>query len=208
MKDKSQVGIPDGALLRVDYFRGNRDYLRAADVLAAAPFETAPDSFQFFFKKIARHPGEWKRSGGSPESSGKQVSAATLAITRDQQKERWGFLIDEFSTIVKRAENIDEHSILTDNQLIGEEFICLLTGPFSIWDFIVAAARAGGKQFFPDTQWYLTYIKGNRNCFPAQLEGQPLILRLGRRRGSFVEIKFAVGGLDAGELGLIQKQGR
>lgn len=207
MRDKIQTGIPAGYLHRVDYFRGSRDYLRAADVLAAAPFVRAPDSFQFFFKKIARHPGEWKRSGGPPESSDKHTSAATLAITRDLQKERWDFLIDESITIDKWAENIDEHSILTDNQLIGEQFICHLTGHFSLWDFIVAAARAGGKQFFPDTQWYLTYIKGNRNCFPARLEGQPLILRLGRRRGSFVEIKFAVGYLDAGELGLIQKQG-
>jgi hypothetical protein len=191
---------------RVDFFRGNRDYLRAADVLSAAPFETPPDSFQFFFKKIARHSGEWKKQDNGPGSSAAPTAAASLTMTFAQRKEKWDFIIDEPGLIIKRSPDIDETSLLADFRLTEEEFVCTLAGAFPLWDFLVAAARAGGLHFFPDTQWYLPYITGNQDCFPAQLEGLPLTLRLGRRRAGFVEINFALGNRTAGKLGLFRKE--
>lgn len=191
---------------RVDFFRGKRDYLRAADVLSAAPFETIPDSFQFFFKKVARQSGEWKRQVIAQGSDAIPTSAASLTMTFAQHKEKWDFIIDEPGLITKRTLDIDEDSLFSDIRLTEEELVCTLAGAFSLWDFLVAAARAGGLHFFPNTQWYLPYITGNQDCFPAQLEGLSLTLRLGRRRAGFVEINFAFGNRTAGKLGLFRKE--
>ena len=187
---------------RVDFFRGNRDYLRAADVLAAAPFETPPDSFRFFFKRIARHPGAWKKLVSPHSSAGTPKAAAALTMTLGQRMERWDFVIDEPALTCVRTSDIDETSILADIRVTGDEFFCTLVGGYSLWDFTVAAARAG---FFRDRQWYLAYIMGNQKCFPPELEGLPLTLRLGRRRTDFTEFDFDLANMPAGKLGVFPK---
>ena len=189
---------------RVDFFRGKRDYLRAADVLSAGPFKTPPDSFQFFFKKIARHSGEWKKQNNRPGPDTAPTSAATLTMTFAQRKERWDFIIDEPGVITVQLPDIDESALIADIRLTEEELFCTLAGAFSLWDFTVAAARAG---FFRDRQWHLAYIMGNRNCFLPTLEGLPLTLRLGRQRKGFIEFDFDLAGLPAGKLGVFPKIG-
>jgi len=189
---------------RVNFFRGKRDYLRAADVLSAGPFETPPDSFQFFFKKIARHSGEWKKRSNRPDPDIASTSAATLTMTFAQRKESWDFIIDDPSVTVVRLPDINESALIANIQLTGEELICTLTGAFTLWDCTVAAARAG---FFRDRQWHLAYTIGNRNCFPSTLDGLPMTLRLGRQRKGFIEFDFELAGLAAGKLGVFPKIG-
>jgi hypothetical protein len=187
---------------RVDFVRGNRDYLRAADVLSAAPFETAPDTFQFFFRKIARHPGEWRKQINSPGADTAPTSAAFLALTFAQRKERWDFVIDNPGTTTVQSPDIDESLLLADIRLTSEELVCTLAGSFSLWDFTVAAARRG---FFRDRQWHIAYIMGNHNCFPPVLEGLLLALRLGRGRSGFIEFDFDLANIPAGKLGVFPK---
>ena len=189
---------------RVDFFRGKRDYLRAADVLSAGPLETPPDSFQFFFKKIARHSGEWKKQNHRPGPDTAPTPVATLTMSFAQRKEKWDFIIDEPSVTVVRLPDINESALIANIRLTKEELFCTLSGAFTLWDCTVAAARVG---FFRDRQWHLAYIMGNRNCFPHTLDGLPMTLRLCRQRKGFIEFDFELAGLAAGKLGVFPKTG-
>ena len=104
--------------------------------------------------------------------------------------------------IAVRSPDIDEIALLANIRMTGNELACTLVGAYSLWDFTVAAARSG---FFRDRQWYLAYIMGNQNCFPLELEGLPLALRLGRQRKGFIEFDFDLANVPAGKLGVFPK---
>jgi hypothetical protein len=183
--------------LVVGSFRGSRNYLRAADLLAAAPLGCDLASFYFFARAVAHHPGYW-RSGAAVDA------AATLTIRRVSGTEEWAFTTDSELPVLDRLPDIDETRVLTNPKLGNDRLTAELDDIHSLWDHLVAAARYGGTTYFPGARWYLAYLRGTGRCVEP-VAGRELALTIGRRRGRFIELNFFIDGAPAGVLGLIQR---
>ena len=180
-------------------FRGARSYLRAADIMAAIPLPEETLSFQFFFRQVATVPGVWVRQGVD-----RRDPAATLSLKLPERTDFWEFHTDPRVT-ARRTENIDKSAILTNLQLQTDRAVCALTDQYSLWDQIVAAARAGGEVVFPGYEWILVHVGGNANAVRKSYNNRELELTIARRRGRLVELNFAIDGKPAGRVGIVPK---
>jgi hypothetical protein len=183
--------------LVVDSFRGSRNYLRAADMLAAAPLARDLASFYFFARAVAHQPGYW-RPGAAVDA------AATLTIRRVSGAEEWAFTTDSELSVTNLLPDIDETRVLINPKLRNDRLTAELDDIHSLWDHLVAAARYGGTTYFPGVRWYLAYLRGTDRCVQP-VAGRELALTIGRRRGQFIELNFSIDGAPAGVLGLIQR---
>jgi hypothetical protein len=186
----------------VDFFRGPRDYLRAADLIEAAPIPADVLSFDLRLKAVASHPGQWRRDDPARPAPAMNI-AATLALACLSHQEHWAFVVDTSVQVNKHLPDIDESAILPDIVLANGRLRSPLRQDFSFWDQLIAAARAGGEQLFPGCRWYLVRIEANEHVLhppPGLLE---LGVTLGRRRNRFLELHFDLDGMSAGRLGLM-----
>jgi len=184
--------------LVVDSFRGSRNYLRAADLLAAAPLDGDLVSFYFFARSVAHHPGYWHPGGA-------EDAAATLTIRRPEGAEEWAFTTDSNRPVMTRRPDIDEARVLINPKLRNDRLTADLDDLHSLWDHLVAAARYGGSTYFPGARWYFAYVRGSRRCVEP-VAGRELALTIGRQRMQFLELNFSIAGAHAGVLGLIQRK--
>lgn len=186
-------------MLELDIFRGTRNYLRAADIMAAIPLPQETLSFQFFFRQVAIAPGIWARRGENSADP-----AATLSLKLPHTTENWAF--HTYAHLPARhTENIDETAMLESVRLYADRAICALSDQFTLWDQIVATARAGGQVVFPGSEWILVYVGGNRHALRKSLLNSELELTINRRRGSLVELSFAIDDNPAGQVGIAQR---
>ena len=186
-------------MFELDEFRGTRSYLRAADMMAVIPLPQETVSFQFFFRQVATLPGRWE-----PRAAGDEAPAATLSLRLSDANQNWDFRTHPDLT-ARRAADIDETAILKNLRLQKDRAVCVLTDQFTLWDQIVAAARAGGEVVFPGYEWILVYVGGNRNAVRKSLANLELELTISRRRGRLVELSFAIDNTPAGHVGIAPK---
>ena len=118
--------------LSLSYSRGSRDYIRAADILAAAPLNRGETFYQCSFKSIVHNPGWWQLVGKDGHDTSNLQIGAELVLTFPSNKERWRFMVDTESEIQKQLPDIDENSIfyLMSRGLSYEQSKKLLTNGF------------------------------------------------------------------------------
>jgi hypothetical protein len=167
--------------------------------MAAIPLPQETISFQFFFRQVAMAPGKWARRVANSCDP-----ATTLSLRLPQATENWAFHTDPHLP-ARHAENIDESAMLESVRLHADRAICALSDQYTLWDQIVATARAGGQVVFPGSEWILVYVGGNRHAVRKSLANSELELTISRRRGRLVELNFAIDNNPAGHVGIAQK---
>src|SRR4029079_14155266 len=178
---------PTSVSRRVDAFRGKRDYIRAADLLAAAPLDPAPISFRFFIHEITAHPGEWRPTTSDFRLVTAQKIVADLTLTFRDRVEKWGFLVDCMRLIEKRIVDIDEQSLAAVLRITDGRSSVTMTDEFNIWEYIVVSAREIGRVLFPGDEWLIAYVWARCEHIPQALAGRLISVALGRTRGRFLE---------------------
>jgi hypothetical protein len=184
----------------VDFFRGPRDYLRASDLINAAPLHTEAIWFDLRYRAMARHPGRWCRL--DPEGFATDAgTVATLVTACPSHLEHWSFVVDRSVQVTNLLPDVDETAMLSDIALLDDGLLSRLQPSFSLWDQLIAAARAWAMHHFTGRRWYIVRLTVNRHA----LQPPPGTIRLGltpgRRHGRFLEIHFDLDGAPAGRLG-------
>lgn len=190
---------------RVDTFRGKRDYIRAADLLAAAPLMPVPVSLRFFMHKLTAHPGQWTLIGRSFAPATGEEIVADLGLTFRDRVEKWGFLVDTTRLIEKRSADIDEQSLSAGIEISDDQSAVTMSCEFNIWEYMVASARVGGLLFFPGEEWLFAYVSAKCELIPASIEGRQLRMRMGRSRGKFIELEARIEDALIGTIGVCRR---
>jgi hypothetical protein len=185
---------------KVDFFRGPRDYLRAADLINAAPVPADAIWLDLRYRAMARHPGRWRRldSEGFAPGAG---TVATLVTACPSHREHWGFVVDRSSQVINLLPDVDESAMLHDIVLSDEGLLSRLEPSFSLWDQLIAAARAWAMRRFPGRHWYIVRLTVNRHALRPPPRTTRLDLTSARRRNRFLELRFELDGAPAGRLG-------
>jgi hypothetical protein len=189
----------------VDAFRGRRDYVRAADLLAAAPLDPAPISLRFFMHEITAHPGQWRPTPGDFRPAPGAKIAADLTLTFRDRVEKWGFLVDRMRLIEKRIADIDEQSLAAGIRINEGRSTVTMTDEFNIWEYIVASAREGGRLFFPGDEWLFAYVSARCELIPRMLGGRLMSVEIGRTRGRFIDLEVRVDEVRIGSIGVCRR---
>jgi hypothetical protein len=179
--------------MEVDAFRGDRNHLLASDVLAVAPLFPDLQSFEFYFRQPARHPGSWRpTASGPPKDPFRNV--ATLRLSSPTQVEDWAFVVDTSLAITRRLNDLDEDKMCNTLAIDGRKSRLVMTGSYALSEYITACAR----RFFAPAQWYFSYLKGNYEPFSSATDGRELQMSVVTIKGRFVEFEFAVDRKRAG----------
>jgi|GEM_PF-4593663 len=184
--------------MKVDYVRGARAYIRAADMIAGAPVLPEATQLHFTFRHLMREPGVWIETRAADAS-------ATLTARTPGGIRTWSFTADAAGTKLRRMPDIDEDGLVRGVALAGDRLTCRLQGDGTVWDQIVAATRIGGEKLFPGTQWYLIYLQINGAPPRQAAEGATLELKLGRRKGQILELSYDLDGRATGRIGLFPR---
>jgi hypothetical protein len=160
---------------------------------------TGPQSFEFRFRKPARHPGRWAR-GERHLGTGVQC-VATLRLHFADRVEGWEFVVDPSRQILRRLVDLDEESMCATLTLRLGQSDLVMSDRFSLWEYIVAS----GRRFFPATKWHFAYLHAQYHNCAGSMEGKNLRMVLKRERVTFVEFEFFIDDAFAGIVGASRK---
>ena len=189
-------------VFRVDFFRGERRYIRASDLIASSPLTSAASAFRFGFRRPVCNPGAWRRAGSEGTAGAGEEIGAGLAIWSTGGREDWEFAIDGSSEIGRVLPDIDELAGLEQVQATTTGIACRLTGGNTLCDHIVAALRVLGEKVYPGRRWHVVYLQGTQEALRANYEGASLALEAGRLRGELQEMHYTLDGRPAGRIGV------
>ncbi len=189
----------------LDAFRGKRDYIRAADLLAVAPLDPAPLSLRFFMHEITSHPGKWRltQKDFTPAPGEKIVADLTLSF-RDRV-EKWGFLVDCTQQIHRWIADIDEQSLVASIRIDERWPVVTMTDDFNLWEYMVASARVCGSIFAPGAEWLFVYLSMRFELIPQAISGRRMGMSRGRTRGRFVELNIRIDDATIGAIGVCRR---
>lgn len=192
---------------RVDSFRGKRDYIRAADLLAAAPLTPAPVSLRFFMHRLTAHPGQWTLVDRSFIPAAGQEVVADLTLTFRDRIQKWGFLVDATRVIEKRIADIDEQTLSAGIRISEARSTVTMSDEFNVWEYMVASARVGGRLFFPGEEWLFAYVSAKYELIPAEIGGRRMHMTIGRTRGRFIDLDVSIDDARIGAIGVCRRLG-
>jgi hypothetical protein len=185
----------------IDWFRGPRDHLLATDVLSIAPFSADQRSFEFRFRKPARHPGRWAREDQTIDCSAHIEPVAKLQLQFADRRENWVFVTDTSRSVEKRVSDLDEVSMCRTLTVRHDESELIMSDRFSVWEYIVAS----GRRLFPETKWHFAYLIARWDPSLDRVDGKRLRLKLKHDRSKFVEFEFFVSDVYAGLFGAFRR---
>jgi hypothetical protein len=169
----------------LDFTRGTRDYLRAADLIEVAPLSADLLRFEMRFLKPGHHAGEWLPSatGDIPDNA-----VARLVVLRPQQSETWVFVPQAGATELQRIEDLNEAEIIAPGQLLNGRYYTALTDRAAFWDQLIVQIREGGEQVMPGRHWYVASVTVTRWPLPRALASHRLSLGIHRQRRLYLEL--------------------
>lgn len=169
----------------LDFTRGTRDYLRAADLLKVAPLSADLLKFEMRFLKPGHYAGEWLPSatGDIPDNA-----VAKLVSLRPQKSETWVFVPQACVTELKRIEDLNEVEIVAPGQLRNGRYHAALTDRAAFWDQLIAQIRLGGEQVMPSRRWYVASVTVTRWPLPQGLASHRLSLGIRRQRRLYLDL--------------------
>jgi hypothetical protein len=186
----------------VEAFRGDRDYLRAADLLAVAPLEPRPSSVRFFMHKLAVNPGEWRKDFTGLAPSHREESVADLKLAFADRIEQWSFVVDVARPIERRVAEVDRAALAAGTIVSNGRSFVTMSDAFNIWEYIIAS----GRRFSPGREWLFAYFLARFDLFPKTTSGHILEAGIGRRRGGFIELELAIDGHRVGAVGVCRRE--
>ncbi|MFT3987888.1 hypothetical protein [Aestuariivirga sp.] len=117
--------------MNVNYVRGARAYIRAADMIAEAPVLPRATHLHFTFRHLMREPGVWAEARAANAS-------ATLTARMPDCVRTWSFIADTVRASLERLPDIDEEAMVRDVVLADNRLTCRLQGRGTVWDQIVS----------------------------------------------------------------------
>lgn len=182
----------------LDYTRGARGYLRAADMLAVAPVPPDAAGFEVRFRKPITTAGLWRPAAGY---SGPDV-VATLAVACPSGTEPWVFIPDPEKGALRALQDVPEGEFVSTATMNDGRLMCTLVDDVGFWDQLVAFIRSGGASIYPGRRWQIAALAVSRWPLPADLGGRILSLEIARSRGPLVSLRFTLDGSERGTVGL------
>lgn len=185
----------------VDWLRGCRDYIRAADVLAVAPVFPGSQKLEFFFRSKTKYRGSWLPAAETKILNDGEEIVANLSISAANGARKWCFVVNKFLPITKRLPDLAEDRITSAVKIDDGKSFLLMTDDFNVWEHIIASAKSLGLILFPDLRWYVVYVKADLARFPRDISGRTLNMQIYRRRLTILELAFAIDGTTLGTIG-------
>jgi len=170
----------------VSFARGCRDYIRAIDLMQAAPISLSDKSFRFRFNDVIRHGGTWRPITSQTD---RQVIKAELAIQRGNGPEQWGFACDEQTGLIAAPDVQINVPMDLLSRSVGAVTVALLSD-VDFWEQLVEAVRFSGDLLFPNRSWLIVGVSGSGACLLPLQNPATLTLELLNARSQLNVIRF------------------
>jgi hypothetical protein len=200
-------GSADPAAHAVDWIRGERDYVRAADLLNAAPLPSDSKRIEFSIRAPTVCRGRWLPADRQRRMAPPDEIVARLRTWTPREAQRWDFVVNNRLPITKRLDDSTEQSIMRAVSFHPHGVETEMTGAFGLWDHVVVATKALGLRRYPGISWYLAYVLADLGQMPRPMAGRRLTVRLRRVRLAFHEFEFAIDGAVLGLVGARERAG-
>lgn len=182
----------------VNFTRGGRGYLRAADMLAVAPVPPTATSFDVRFRKVITQAGFWQQA---VEDDGSDV-LAELTIKGPTEQQAWVFVPHRKDVALQVLQDVAEEEFVSSAVLRDGKFLCPLVAGVGFWDQLVGIIRCGGASVYPGKRWQVAALSMMRWPLPETLTGRLLSLEIVRTRGPLVALRFGLDGVAYGTVSL------
>ena len=182
----------------VNFTRGSRSYLRAADMLAVAPVPATATGFDVRFRKLISQAGYWR-----PMASldGSEI-LAELKLSAPSGPQSWVFVPDAQGASLNVLQDLPEEEFVSAAELRDGQFLCPLVEAVGFWDQLIGIIRCGGASVYPGRKWQVAALGVTRWPLPAMLAGRILSLEILRSRGPLVTLRFGLDGTNFGTVSL------
>ena len=175
----------------IDIRRGDRAYLRAADIIAAAPRYALRGPVRFRFQRVADRAGRWV-SGASGDE------AATMAA-RSSGGIEWGFRLEQPALPLRPAADLDKQALLR-GAIHGSGAHCRIHEPAMVWDQIILLVRSRWEGDFPAGRWAVACIDFFDWPVAPPPPGALLSVDRAKLRRRALEVDFAFDGKPVGSM--------
>ncbi|MBI1218200.1 MAG: hypothetical protein GC186_06590 [Rhodobacteraceae bacterium] len=182
----------------LDFTRGARGYLRAADMLAVAPIPDEATGFEVRFREPITTAGHWCPAAGRASAE----AVATLSVARPGGTDPWLFLPDPGNRPLRSLEEVPELEFTSAATMTSGGLLCRLAGGVGFWDQLIAFIRVGGQALYPERRWQVAALALSCWPLPPVLADRMLSLQIARSRGAYVTLRFALDGCEHGTVGL------
>ena len=182
----------------VNFTRGGRGYLRAADMLAVAPVPPTATAFDVRFRKVITQAGFWQQALGYEGSD----VLAELSIKGPAGSQAWVFVPHPENMALQVLQDVAEEEFVSSAILRGGQFLCPLVAEVGFWDQLVGIIRCGGASVYPGRRWWVAALSMSQWPLPTTLTGRILSLEILRTRGPLVSLRFGLDGVACGTVSL------
>ena len=182
----------------VNFTRGSRSYLRAADMLAVAPVPPTATSFEVRFRKLITQAGYWRQSDGFANDD----ILAELKLAAPFGPQTWVFVPDPQVGSLQVLQEVAEEEFVSSAVLRDGQFLCPLVDGVGFWDQLIAIIRCGGASVYPGRRWQVAALGLTRWPLPDALAGRIMSLEILRTRGPLVALRFGLDGASYGTVSL------
>jgi hypothetical protein len=182
----------------LDFTRGARSYLRAADMLAVAPVSPDATGFEVRFRKPITVAGCWRPAARTTDLA----AVAALSVLRPSGPEPWVFVPNPEKGALRTLQDVPEEEFVSAATMVDGHLFCTLVDGVGFWDQLIAFIRCGGASIYPGRRWQFAALALSRWPLPADLPGRSLSLEIARSRGPLVSLRFGLDGTARGSVGL------
>lgn len=188
---------PDASLLPfVDIRRGARDYVRAADIIAAAPQTVCHGPAQFRFHRATTRAGRWTPADTVTDQS---LCTASLVFP-DGGAARWMFELADPAIPLRALADLDRAALLREAFHDHDGVAAALLDPALLWDQYVLLTRDRWQALFPSGSWSVAAVDVPYWPVPTQRPGAGLHVRMMKQRRRALQVALSIDGVEIGQM--------
>jgi len=140
-------------ILEINWFKGSRRYIQAADLVGTAWQQVGNVShFEFASRKVADHPVRWLSAGS--------VSKDEVLATFDADTAE-GVAVQDVTREITRMDVFAEEKMFAVCTIEGQQLDCPLLPEFTLWEHISSLHKHLLGKIFDHPTWWFVRLEGN-----------------------------------------------
>ena len=143
--------------IEIDWFKGSRKYIQAADLVGTAWQQVGNvSSFEFASRKVAEHPVNWIAAG----AVAKEDVLATFNAKTGQGAAIELVAVQDAAREITRMDDFAEEKMCAIN---GNQLDCPVLPDFTIWEHVSSLHKHLLGKIFSHPSWWFVRLEGNAN---------------------------------------------
>lgn len=176
----------------VNWFKGSRKYIQAADLVNAAWKQAGDVScFDFSSRKVAEYPVCWVAAGNTVKEN---ILATFQAKTLAGKSIDW-VAVQDTTRSIDRMDDFPEEEMFAACAIQNQQVVCPILPAFTTWEHISSLHKYLLGKIFDHPSWWFVRIEGNEKF---HLPAKNISIRYMEKKRILYRSEILINGENAG----------